>query len=435
MNVARRCISALVLLAAVSPMTSADTYYIDPSAAQDGDGTERRPFNTWESVTWSAGNRYLQRRGTEYHQTIEVDANGRPDARIVLGAYGTGPKPKVRVAGPPDLQHIERSSENGILLSKRSYVTVRDFQISTTGDAEAIYGMHGSHNRLEHLDIGPTGGHGAWILFQTDLTVRNCRFHHAGTLGPLEKNWKSADNIHLESCHDYLVEFCESHDCHQGAEFDASDGGARYTTGTWRYNTAYDTSVHTGWSCYKMSGHHPRSSVLLLYNLAHHSGRGPGLALQEELSATAIGNTIYRCAYGIQQKHTESIIHNNIVVGGSYGMLVEDEDFPHRCDHNLWFDNDCLVQIEGGRKLNLDEWRTIRGGTYGANSFEADPLFRDPTAGDFTLLPGSPALGRGANLGAQFRRGLSPSSRWPDDVKLLSQHDGANWDIGAFVYP
>ncbi len=85
------------------PIRRAATYYIDPTAADDGDGSLSNPYNNWESVAWASGNTYLQKRDTEYCQTINVCASGTEDAWIVLDAYGSGAKPKLTITGPKGL--------------------------------------------------------------------------------------------------------------------------------------------------------------------------------------------------------------------------------------------------------------------------------------------------------------------------------------------
>jgi hypothetical protein len=65
--------------------------YLDPTVAGTGTGTFADPFKDWTSVTWTAGNRYLQKRGTTYRKKITIGANN-----VTLGAYGTGDKPIIR---------------------------------------------------------------------------------------------------------------------------------------------------------------------------------------------------------------------------------------------------------------------------------------------------------------------------------------------------
>jgi parallel beta-helix repeat protein len=106
------------------------TYYIDPSAAVNGSGTAASPFNSWGSVTWAAGNTYLQKRNTTYIGTVTVGASGTSaTAQIWLGSYynsdgsddTTQPLPKIVASG------------NGISVTFRNWVNVQNLDVTSTG--------------------------------------------------------------------------------------------------------------------------------------------------------------------------------------------------------------------------------------------------------------------------------------------------------------
>ena len=90
------------------------TFYIDPSSATNGVGSEVDPFNAWGSVTWTAGNTYLQKAGTTHNGTITVGTSGTSGNRITIGAYGSGARPIVQGL----------AAEHGINLGTRSYIDV-----------------------------------------------------------------------------------------------------------------------------------------------------------------------------------------------------------------------------------------------------------------------------------------------------------------------
>jgi hypothetical protein len=411
-----------------------ETYYIDPSLKQNGDGSLSNPYNNWYSVTWAAGNTYLQKRGTESKLTITVEASGTQDAWITLGAYGTGSKPKVKTTGPEQLGDINATSGcNGIVLSGCSYVKVENFELSTTGDAECVYGFRGHHIILENLDVGPAGGHGVWLLFHDNVIVRKCIFHHSGGL----KEWKSADNIHLENCHDYLVEKCISYNALQGAVYDASDGGRGYTTGCWQYNIGYRTpdsdTEHKNWSIFKMSGHHEKSTVTLLYNIAYGSFNGPAYALQEELQSIAIGNLAYNCQAGFQQVPAGNILKNNIVVNCDEVIYFPRGNFPDEMDYNLYWNNKSFSSMGEFKFKSLNEFQDIMN--LDRNSIEQDPLFTNAANHDFTLKEDSPAIDAADSLNPKYMWAINPVSLWSSNVRVVNQnHHGIKWDIGPFVY-
>jgi hypothetical protein len=77
------------------------TYYIDPSAQSNGNGlSDTTPFDGWNHVTFTAGNTYLQKCGTEYSAAAPTDgcvyvisANGDANTITTISSYGTGAKP------------------------------------------------------------------------------------------------------------------------------------------------------------------------------------------------------------------------------------------------------------------------------------------------------------------------------------------------------
>jgi hypothetical protein len=189
-----------------------------------------------------------------------------------------------------------------------------------------------------------------------------------------------------------------------------------------------------------MSGHHEKSRVLLYGNISTGNTTGCGLALQENLTSIAIGNTVHNALYAVQQCSSENIILNNIFSNCEIGLLMA-SDFgnpPKECDHNIWHNLMRLALEEKGKPgcITLEDWRKRHKGKYDMHSLEADPLFADAGAGDFRLQSGSPAIDGGQDLGADFRMGLDPESRFPGEVILLDQNGfGDGWEIGAFVYP
>jgi uncharacterized repeat protein (TIGR02543 family) len=407
-----------------SVLSTQDTIYIDPTAGSGGDGSYGNPYDSWNDVTWEAGKIYLQKRGTEYNATIDVGASGTSDNWITIGAYGTGDKPK-----------ISTNDNLGFELGNISYIKIQDFQITTTGTQEywhnsGIKGNNGSYNTFENLDIGPSAGHGLYVQDKSNVLVSGCYFFDCGTKSLNE----SCDNIHLENCTDYIVEYCESRDCHQGAVYDASDGGSGYTSGIFRYNIGYRTDTPDEWSIFKMSGQHSSSSVELLHNIAFDCFKGPAYALQETLTATMYGNIAYNCVAGIQNAHSNNVIKNNIFMECNDVIYLPDGDKPSQMDHNLFYNNSRFGFISGGQTFpTLSDWKTWSG--LDQNSSAQNPLFTDAANYDFTLQSGSPAIDAGANIGSPYDLIVDPSSSWTENVSLVNQGNyGTGWEIGVFAF-
>lgn len=116
------------------------TVYIWPGATYNGDGSaptaaagagQAGAKNTWSGLTWTAGNTYLQKRGTTYSAAVSV-ASGTDATRsnkITVGAYynsdGTDdtsqPKPIITCA-----------TDNGMSVGFKQWIVLRDLDIRST---------------------------------------------------------------------------------------------------------------------------------------------------------------------------------------------------------------------------------------------------------------------------------------------------------------
>lgn len=88
------------------------TYYIDPSSATNGVGSEADPYNVTPSIT--ASNTYLFRGGADLGAQITVAADN-----VTIGAYGSG---KAKINGASALNY-------GVYATSVSGLTVQDLEI------------------------------------------------------------------------------------------------------------------------------------------------------------------------------------------------------------------------------------------------------------------------------------------------------------------
>ena len=73
------------------------TYYIDPSASKNGDGTVAHPFNSWAYLSIQAGDTYLQKAGTVYRGTIDIHDLVANPVGTFIGRYGNGSAPQINL--------------------------------------------------------------------------------------------------------------------------------------------------------------------------------------------------------------------------------------------------------------------------------------------------------------------------------------------------
>jgi parallel beta-helix repeat protein len=124
-------IGVLAISVLLRPSTTfAATFYIDPSAASNGTGTQARPFNSWNSVSFQLGNTYLQKAGTTYPGLLAlVSVQGTASLPIVIDSYGTGAAPIVT---------------NVVDFDNSSYIFFRDFIVTHVPTYPSIVIQNGS---------------------------------------------------------------------------------------------------------------------------------------------------------------------------------------------------------------------------------------------------------------------------------------------------
>lgn len=217
-------LTCALLLTLLLPLSAwAASVYIDPSCANDGDGTADTPcaespggagpYNVWSSATFTAGNSYLQKRGTTSTAQITIAASGNSATdRITLDAYGTGADPIINAP----------AAENGIYISgARSFITISDFEItgmaaggdvmrravrlctgsgtectdirlssltlhdivdSATQESNGIWG-YCSNCTFDDLTIYNIPSDGIWIANVGTFTITNSNIHDVATSG------------------------------------------------------------------------------------------------------------------------------------------------------------------------------------------------------------------------------------------------------------
>lgn len=175
---------------------------------------------------------------------------------------------------------------------------------------------------------------------------------------------------------------------------------------------------------------------------------------------------------------SNNLFYNNTIYGANIGINAWQDNYDittMRMDNNIWKNNIVANSITrpfscgmggdnttygsgnvyqyncfGPQSTNFIRWgESAYYSTYAAweanpavikdggttHSVEADPLFTNPSTGDFTLQAGSPCIDAGANLGATYDDGLVSASTWPGGVLTGDQDSyGAGWEIGAYIY-
>ena len=272
--------------------------------------------------------------------------------------------------------------------------------------AQTASGIVVSENYIHNIGIVYPAAVGVWIGQSSGNTVAHNEiadtYYTAVSLG---WTWGYGPT----AAHDNHIEFNDLHNLGRGL---LSDMGCIYSLGVQpgtveRNNLCHDVTRYDygGWGIYTDEG----SSQILIEN-----------------------NVVYRTQDGGFHQHygRENIVRNNIFALGEQAQIRRTREETHRSftfEHNIvywekgklldgaWsngqflFDHNLYWQA-GGQPIEFGkdpmvEWRERGQDT---NSLLADPLFRDPAHGDFTLKPGSPA----AKIGFQ-----------PIDIRRIGRRD------------
>jgi hypothetical protein len=189
------------------------------------------------------------------------------------------------------------------------------------------------------------------------------------------------------------------------------------------------------------------------------SGNGHSVTIQSNLIYSNAGHGIVAIAGTTGSGTTTLLINNNTIHGnarngfyfdGSTIMLMNNISSQNdtaggwyeisttpattlTSDSNDWHhpSGENFMSWHGMEGTSA-EWKTYS--RQDGHSIDADPKFTHARS-DFTLLPGSPAVGAGSNLGSIYQSDLLPGSLWPGNVSTGNQNRfGPGWEMGAYLY-
>jgi parallel beta-helix repeat protein len=202
-----------------------------------------------------------------------------------------------------------------------------------------------------------------------------------------------------------------------------------------RYNVVHDDGNHGIFTNYV-----PSQNNKIIYNLIYNHPQGACI-MANYMGHEIYNNTCYNSRMGIHlyisattQQTGHIHVKNNLFIRDSqvHVLIEPGVQGPFDFANNLYYPDGPSAFNMKGSTTNFADWRSNSG--QDATSIVADPML-SPTGSDtapsFAIRPGSPAVGRGANLGTQYNMALAPVLTWPNQVKLLPQ-DNDHWDIGAF---
>lgn len=326
------------------------TYYIDPEAASTGTGTLTDPFQSWASVTWAAGNTYLQKAGTTFVGTITPNQSGSSGNRIVIGTYepisglqlsNTANKAKIDGNGGVyginignsiayvtiDNVEVFNCAQRGI--AKTTLTSLPDTDASCTikncivrkvfssgvvANGISVYGANNEITNTVIYDIGVDG------VFATadNLTIDGCTIYLCDT----DASISTGDCIQLSNCDNFIVRNC-SLDHSNSLEkqcFIAQSG----TGGTLENNTVIGYAYESGGTSPIKTVYVGNSSVTITGNYIE----GGQYGIWCDGSSSIIVGNVVKCANSgvvsaLAIRANGITCNNNTVIGGGVGYGID----------------------------------------------------------------------------------------------------------------
>jgi hypothetical protein len=349
--------------------------------------------------------------------------------------------------------------------NQRDYVTIRGFEV--TGAAARIR-WGGNYSYLEYMWVHDVTNLGAEVQFNAavsdypacidlgkdhDITVRNNLIERgvdeglyiAGTYNyPIYGGCPSYGNTHS----DILIENNTIRDPGaNGGEGDGIDLKMGLMNVTVRNNVILNPHNAAEGGGINSPGVFPPAKTNYLFEGNRISGGisdstrySGGLTLGGQNGTVIRNNVIFNTTggAGINMAGDPTFpnnaieIYNNTVYGNAEGVGFG-ETHGVKLRNNLIFGNAAALQIDGYNSDGIDSdynllVPTASGFTEGSHSLVqsvTSGIVVNAGGGDFQLVSGSPAIGRGVSLSA---------TGFANDIAGLTRPQSAAWDIGAYQY-
>lgn len=432
-----RAFLSVLVAAGVLSSAGAAVYHVSPAGCDTNAGTEALPWLTVQKAASSVapGDTVLIRNG-QYKEHVVITRSGAPGKPITFANY-PGHAPEINAAQdlpaddlsqPPRRRGLGRFST--VQLFNVTNVHVRGLKLAN-GSVSGFYAQNCDSISVRECHIHDTMSSGIKIIKCTNVIIDNNEIeraclrsaeeaitvkifsehvqvssnhvHHSDTEGIDIKEGSRNVCVFGNHVHDmrrqglytdawnvptFNVSFYDNivHDCAMGITVGAETGGL--LSNVWVFNNVV---YNCKWPGLIVAGWGDRANI------------GPMLDIR------FVNNTIHNCGGSDEWNGALSF-----ETGMASNVLVRNNIFS-RCAPPLIAVKQAAAAVTIDHNLFFGE-SSVKGTAF----VEGDPKFVNAAAGDFRLLPGSPAIGKGSSAGA-------PRT----DSDGVVRPDG-HCDIGAF---
>jgi parallel beta-helix repeat protein len=423
---------AVLLILSAGLTIQAATYFVSPSGADTGPGTEALPWRTIQKAadTMVAGDTVYIKVGTYSERVVPQNSGSagnfiaytaNPGETAVIDGAGvdvpewaalfdlTG-RAYIRVSGLRILNSVSNPHNPGILADGSDHIVIENNYVYNTNDSGI--GVWSSHDVTVARNEVERACRAMWnecisVGGSDTVEVRSNLVHDSEKEGICIKDGSSNVKAHGNEVfhtaavgfyvdaqddytHDIEVYGNVSHDGVENGFALASEVGGLLENVKVYNNTAYAN----GWTGLQVTAcciaTHPMSDIWIVNNTFYDNGRGEW------------GGGIY-----LENPQAQGVvIRNNLLSRNLTFQLAVDPMAGFTADHNL-----------------IDGFRGGEGEITGDACVEGDPQFVDAAGADFHILETSPAVDQGSAMAAPVM-----------DFDGTPRPQGSGFDIGAFEY-
>jgi parallel beta-helix repeat protein len=384
MNIRMAVVSSVALVLALVPLPAygASTYHVDkaPRCSNSGPGSRSQPFCTiGQGAAVARPGDTVIVHGATYREMVTVPRSGTSRSPITFKARG-----RATVMG----------RKHGFLLNGRRWITIRGFAVTATS-SHGIFTSKGSGITISRNDVWEAGqpvqgqiAQGIYLRGVTDSLVEGNSAHHNSNhgieLGEGTTKTTVRGNFVFNNARQYAPAAAgiqvfggKNNVIEANRAFANEDSGFNVREGATDNLIASNASWGNGDHGFDT---HRATGTRYIGNTAFGNSMD-GLSVEADSTGTVIANCI-----SVQNGRFELYVDSSSTPGftSDYDVLWDPNPGPD-------------IRYAGTGYDTVESFSTAT--SHDSHGIGADPMFANPTLGDFHLLPGSPAIDS-ANSGA-----------------------------------
>jgi Right handed beta helix region len=401
--IAMTCALVVLVAATAAPAHAAD-YFVDSLAgndARDGlsDATSWQSLSKVNGFTFNPGDVVSFKRGGAWTGTLTISRSGVSGNPIAFQDYGSGNAPLIRRAASPETSGLTRT-----VVINGSWIVFQNFLITNAHEAGIFLNTAANHNVIRNNEITATG-YGAAIYGQFNLVTRNnvhdvhmivsnagggnygagCFFFQQAGSGGNELSYNRGVNCRAADpffdINGKFLEIFNNGDNLYVHHNYAENAGAFFEAGASSGGTA--ANVKLAYNVFKNShADAAQPTTTFCFNTGSFTITISNFVFDNNTVYQQTGDSgVYRM-FGCSSSLSFVTVRNNIFYSDT--QIANTGSFTHT--NNVYY----MVNTMSGSGV---------GYALGAAERISNPLFVDALAGNLLLLPLSPAVDAGLDLG------------------------------------